>query len=136
MLLTLAMLATGLFSCQKKAETAATAKAVPPAETAREVAVYRIKPEKMADFPNIHAAMKREVEAMPGCLGLRSMRQSDDSTGVNNTFVDICEWRSLADAHTAQAAVMKNPPPAVQSFFEAVETNLMFGNFEANDLKK
>jgi quinol monooxygenase YgiN len=132
-MLTLAICATGLFACQTKTETSTPKHLESPSGTAREVAVYRVKPEKMADFRTIHAAMTKEVEAMPGCLGLRSMRQSDDTTGRNNTFVDICEWRSLADAHAAQTAVMKNTPAAVQAFFGAVEANVLFGNFEMHN---
>jgi quinol monooxygenase YgiN len=126
-----AVLATGLFACQTKNETAPSAvPAPPPAVGAREVAVYKVKAEKMADFPKIHAAMAKEVEAMTGCLGYKSMRQSPDTS---RTFVDICEWRSLAEAQAAQQKVHDSPPPAIQAFFEAVETDILFGNFEENN---
>ena len=125
-ILVLALLATGFFSCRQKA--------VPTTEnTIKEIAVYRIKPEKMAEFPALLEAVAREVRQMPGCLNYTSMKQSAEENPMlpgGNTFVDICEWRSLAEAQAANSKTQTSPSPAVQAFFAAFDTIIVFGHFD------
>lgn len=89
-----------------------------------EVAVYKVKEEKLQQFLQQQPAAHGIISKFKGFKSLQSLRSVDNP----NTFVDYCEWESHEDAVRAneQAATM----PELQIFFELGDGLVTFGHYK------
>lgn len=88
-----------------------------------EIAVYSVPepllPRFLAQQPAAHAV----ISAFPGFRSLRTLRSAEQP----NTFVDYCEWDSLAHAKEANERAMTMPE--LQIFFELGDGMISFGHY-------
>ncbi len=92
--------------------------------TILEIVSYRVKPTHLSNLAERQAAAHRELMAMKGFISYKTMK----STKEGNTFVDIVEWDSLAEAKAAAEEVTKSQ--GFQQLMEAIEEMTGFDHLQ------
>lgn len=92
--------------------------------TVFEVAVYKVKEEKLQQFLQHQPVAHGIIKKFKGFKSLQSLRAID----APDTFVDYCEWESHEDAVLANEQASKMPE--LQIFFELGNGLITFGHYK------
>lgn len=98
-------------------------------ESIIEVAVYSVKKEYIAGYPETTKQTRNLLEGIKGFRSIRTMA-STEKPGV---YIDQCEWDTLEDATAAAEAVQKMPE--FKPIFAMMDSVIYFDHLKPVDAR-